>query len=111
MTLVGKVQQALTADLLKPEHRNGAHPLAGHCYVASEALYHLLGGSASGWKPMNLQHEGTSHWFLKRPGEILDPTADQFKTPVPYGEARGRGFLTKNPSKRARVVMQRVKKR
>lgn len=83
--------------------------MAGHCYVASEALYHLLGGKAAGLVPQVIQHEGGTHWFLRGPGgQILDPTADQFKTPVPYAEARGAGFLTRNPSKRARVVIGRV---
>lgn len=38
--LIKKIQKALTADLLKKEWRNKNHPLAGHCYVASEAYYH-----------------------------------------------------------------------
>jgi hypothetical protein len=33
--------------------------------VASESLYHLKGGPKSGLHPMNVQHEGTQHWFLK----------------------------------------------
>lgn len=34
----------------------------GNCYVTSEALYHLPGGKASGWKPMTVRHEGAVHW-------------------------------------------------
>lgn len=74
----------------------------GNCYVTSEALYHLLGGKESGWKPMNMKHEGESHWFLKhKSGLILDATASQFKKKPDYQKARGRGFLTKQPSLRA----------
>lgn len=84
----------------------------GNCYVTCEALYHLLGGKKAGLTPMTVRHEGAVHWFLmigdyKRGwGEVLDPTAKQFKTPVPYEKARGRGFLTKRPSKRARRLMK-----
>lgn len=80
--------------------------LRGNCYVTSEALYHLLGGKASGWKPMNMRHEGESHWFLKHEnGTILDATANQFVDPPPYERAVGRGFLTRAPSDRARKLM------
>lgn len=101
----------------------------GNCYVTCEALYHLLGGKAAGWKPMTLRHEGDTHWYLiklewdpelgpwldRDKGLIkggwvervrLDPTVSQFKTPPDYSKGRGRGFLTKKPSKRARAMMQ-----
>jgi len=83
----------------------------GNCYATCEALWHLLGGSGSQWQPMNVRHEGDSHWFLRHRGWtdiVLDPTRSQFKTPVPYRQARGRGFLTKSPSKRACELMARM---
>lgn len=97
----------------------------GNCYVTCEALYHLLGGRASGWTPRTVRHEGDVHWYLVRrlvrgvggrneapvlmPIEIvLDPTASQFKTEPPYHLGRGRGFLTKRPSKRARELMKKL---
>lgn len=36
----------------------------------------------------------------------LDPTSSQFKTRPPYEEGRAAGFLTKEPSKRARELMK-----
>lgn len=81
--------------------------LRGNCYVASEAAYHLLGGKAAGWKPMTVRHEGVTHWYLRHAlGFRLDLTASQFKTPPDYSRARGRGFLTKRPSKRAVQLMK-----
>lgn len=69
-------------------------------------MYHLLGGKAAGWTPMQMQHEGESHWFLRHvSGTILDLTAAQFETPPVYALARGRGFLTKEPSAAAQVLM------
>lgn len=108
------VRSSLTSDLLKPVYRRrvedeGANPYTGHCYVAVEALYHLLGGSAKGYKPMFVRHENEPHWFLQGPGGVLDPTAEQFSTPVPYDQGRGKGFLTLEPSARARTVMERAK--
>jgi hypothetical protein len=78
----------------------------GNCYVTSEALYHLLGGRAAGWKPMTMRWEGDSHWFLKHDsGVILDATASQFSATPDYTLARGCGFLTAAPSKRASEMM------
>lgn len=76
-----------------------------HCYVASEALYHLLCGSA---KPMHMKVHDLNHWFLLVDGVVIDITADQFDSPVDYECARGKGFLTKEPSKRCQELMRRV---
>lgn len=59
---------------------------------------------------MFVRHEGKPHWFLKdKDGTIIDLTAAQFKSTVPYHKAIGKGFLTNKPSKRAQIVIQRVK--
>lgn len=77
--------------------------------MTAEALYHLLGGKEGGWKPMTVKHEGDIHWFLMhRTGVVIDPTRSQFRREPPYHKARGRGFLTKQPSKRAKDMMQRM---
>lgn len=108
--MVEAVKSHLTDDLRKPQYRGHENCLAGHCYVASEALYHMLGGSEKGWTPHTIQHEGGPHWYLKHKhsGAILDPTANQFKTKVPYEKGRGCGFLTKQPSKRTQTVLNRI---
>jgi hypothetical protein len=81
----------------------------GNCYVACEALYHLLGGKIAGWKPMYIKHENDTHWFLKHiSGLILDPTSSQFAIIPNYSKARGCGFLTKQPSKRAVKLMKDI---
>ena len=104
------VVRALSDDLRKPKYRGDPNPLKGHCYVSTEALAHLLGWPESGVTPMNVRHEGDQHWFLRLPdGGFVDLTASQFHTPVPYGLARGRGFLTRCPSARAAEVIRRVK--
>ena len=78
----------------------------GNCYVTCEALYHLLGGKASGYKPMRMKHEGDSHWFLMHDGLVIDPTVSQFKKKPNYSKAVGCGFLTKRPSERAKKLMK-----
>ena len=56
---------------------------------------------------MTLRHEGDVHWYLRHAsGLVVDPTAQQFRTKPPYGRGRGRGFLTRGPSKRARALMR-----
>ena len=44
----------------------------------------------------------------KETGENIDLTSSQFKSPVPYEKAIGKGFLTKQPSKRAQELIHRV---
>lgn len=120
------VKQALTPDLLKPKYRamwSLDNPHFGHCYHAAEALWHLLGGKASGYKPVRARDDdGITHWWLERknqpvkPGArkcsgMLDPTVSQYssvhKNP-PYERGRGGGFLTKLPSRRAAEIIRRV---
>lgn len=97
--LVAAIRSNLTPDLLKKGQ-------TGHCYVASEAYYHLR----PGWTPYVIRHEGATHWFLRAGGEVLDITADQFRTPVPYAHARRCPFLTKKPSKRTMTLVDRLRK-
>ena len=110
MTLTEKIQQSLTDDLRRPPYQGDPNPVRGHCYVASEAAYHLMGGKASGYVPCHIRHEGGSHWFLRgSDGTVIDITSGQFATPVPYHSGTGKGFLTRQPSRRAQVVMDRVR--
>lgn len=79
----------------------------GNCYVCVEATFHLLGGKNSGWHPTVMTHEGGTHWFLKHDsGIILDPTRKQFRTSPDYSTGRGCGFLTVQPSRRAKKLME-----
>jgi hypothetical protein len=109
MTLAERIRLSLTDELRRPQYRGDPNPVRGHCYVASEAAYHLVGGKASGYVPCQIWHEGDSHWFLRGPDDIIDPTSDQFVTPVPYHSGIGKGFLTRQPSRRAQIVMSRVR--
>jgi len=91
----------------------GAGALAGHCYVASQALFFSQGGYESGWTVWRVRHEGGVHWFLKDPrGAIVDPTASQFRTPVPYERATRSAWISSRPSPgpdaRTRAVLART---
>ena len=103
-----KIRAAFSDDLRKPQWKGSKNPSAGHCYVASEVAWHALGGATSGWRPKVTRHEGGTHWFLEKEGQILDLTADQFETKVDYQKAKGCGFLTKNPSARARAMAEKA---
>ena len=109
--VMASIRAVLSDDLLKPQFRRlpNRKPSAGHCYAASEALYHLLGGKSAGLTPVRLRHEGLPHWYLRTAAGVnLDPTADQFATPPPHAEGTGGGFLTRHPSKRAAEIIRRV---
>jgi hypothetical protein len=112
--LISKIQSALTPELLKPPFKyDASNPTYGFCYVASECLYHLY-GRERGYKPARGRDEsGTVHWWLlSNSGEVLDPTAEQYtsigKVP-PYASGRQGGFLTRAPSKRARILIDRIR--
>jgi hypothetical protein len=114
-TTMVRIQRALAPDLLSKGYRDrpAAHPTAGHCYVASEALYHALGGKAAGLTPqVGRDCLGGTHWWLRdSTGTVLDATAEQYTAQglvPPYATGRGAGFLTKDPSRRARELMQRA---
>ena len=114
--LMAKIQKCLTPDLLKKEYRddNSDNPMFGHCYVASEALYHTLNDKYGYSASCGKDDEGIVHWWVVNnlTGEIYDTTRDQYfskgKIP-PYDRGRKTGFLTKEPSKRAQVVLARMK--
>lgn len=80
-------------------------PSTGFCTLASNAVYHLLGGKSVGLTPMQASYKDprikgrASHWWLKdADGNIIDPTWDQYteldKEP-PYEKGVGRGFNTR----------------
>ncbi len=100
--LVKVLRECLSDDLLKKEYRGKPFP-SGHCYVATEALLHLLGGET-----YQGVVDGVSHWWLKLDGKWLDPTADQFPHPVDYAAGKRRSPLTKAPSKRTVELIRRI---
>ena len=98
-------------ELVHKKYRRSPFP-AGLCYVGTEALWYLLGGSESGYTPHYIRLDGETHWFLKnKSGEVLDVTRDQFPNRqwLPYHEGKGCGFLTKRPSKRTKVIIDDVR--
>ncbi len=102
------IQQNLTPDLLrgKPEKD---HPYAGHCYVASEALYHLFGKNV-GYHPHRAkdQHGVNHYWLQHKDGHILDVTEDQYLhcgEKPPHKDGRRCAFLTKEPCARTRALL------
>jgi hypothetical protein len=109
LPLIGAIQGALTPDLLTPAWRARAdHPHAGHCYVASEALWYALGASAGPYRPHVARQGEITHWWLNGPQGPLDPTADQFPDGFDYALGHGCGFLTKGISARAAVLLSRA---
>ena len=106
------IVSCLSDDLLKKEYLiiPNKNIFTGHCYVASECYYHL---SEEDLHVYQIHHEGSSHWFLKntKTSKVIDITAKQFKTKVPYEKAKRRFFLTNEPSKRAKILIKRVARR
>jgi hypothetical protein len=109
-SIADAVRVSLQPTDRKPAYMQNPMP-SGCCYAASEALFHLAGGKDAGLSPERIEHEGVSHWYLRTvEDEVLDLTAAQFKTPVPYGSGRRAGFLSQKPSKLAQGVIERVRR-
>ncbi|HTR67858.1 MAG TPA: hypothetical protein VMH85_18900 [Terriglobales bacterium] len=114
-SIISSIQAVLTPELI-PKNFGGRpdNPMFGHCYGAAEALYHLLGGNEHGYKAQRaVDDDGISHWWVLSPTqEILDPTAAQYtsfgKRP-PYDKGRGASFRIL--SKRADIIISRVKQK
>ena len=107
--LIKRIQENLSPNLLNDKYRRSitkdSHPYFGHCYVATEALYHLQ-GKKLGYKPQVLRiDENTTHWYLRKGDEIVDITKEQFIGQIDYSKGRGCGFLTKHPSKRTQWLI------
>ena len=109
--IIKLIQESLSDDLLKKEYRKSQKNfLWGHCYIATEALYYLLGEDNVNYTPSTIKVDGITHWFLKNKntGEIIDPTKDQFDYPLNYDKSVNRFFLTTTPSKRTLILLNRI---
>lgn len=114
--LVKTIKDCLTPDLLENKfwrERQKKRRMAGFCYIASEAYYHLR-GKYDQYKPHHIKvTEGKhdfGHWFLKSDdGKIIDITAEQFNRIPDYAKSKCRAWLTKHPSRRAKVIINRVR--
>jgi hypothetical protein len=111
--LIKAIQAVLTTDLLKKEYRiANAPPFYGHCYIASEALWHLTGKQLDVYNAKD--ENGVVHWWLQDGIRIVDPTLAQYagRSP-PYAKGRRAAFLSNGkmhgrPSKRAQAVINRL---
>lgn len=95
------IKRSLSDNLRKKKYQGNSNKLAGHCYVASEAFYHLT-KQTNLYTPSYVKFCGGTHWFLsKKDGKIIDITVKQFNGKIPpYSLKKNCGFLTSNPSKR-----------
>jgi hypothetical protein len=111
--IIKLISDNLSDDLLKPKYLIGErNKFTGHCYVATETLYHLLSEEDKKiYKPSILKINGDTHWFLKNvlDNTVIDITKDQFNFTLNYNESKGCGFLTKKPSKRSIILLNKIK--
>jgi hypothetical protein len=113
--------RAVARDVHDPESpwaRDCESDLGGACYALSEAYYHAVTDDRRDrLTPQQVSVEmsvdnvsyATSHWFLEHDdGTIIDLTAEQFRihdVRIPHHQARGRGFLTSDPSSAAQAIL------
>lgn len=122
IALTRKVQACLTPDLLRPGYAGGRGPYAGHCAVASEAIWAAQARDLGYKHRRGLTDEGTPHiWLVSPEGCVLDPTASQFSARhLKRIYARGKGVGPQGarydaqgrlvPSARAREVLRRAQR-
>lgn len=110
------LHSCLSKDLLKKQYKDGyenLHFTTGHCYIASEAIFHNFGGKKKWAAYTGRDHNNGTHWWLKNKetGEIIDPTKEQYTSlniPPPYDKGRPCAFLTKEPSQRAKKLISLI---
>ena len=114
--LMRRLQGALSLDLLHPSYPpdqiSYEEATRGHCYIATEALYHFFGRRA-GFVPYVHNHGRGTHWWLvkEETGEILDPTEPQLLGDRSIYDKGHRGsFLTRKPSRRATELIRRLRR-
>jgi hypothetical protein len=123
MEIINAIKRNLNRELLRGQWENSVDDnLTGHCYIATEALYWLLGAKQSKYRPYVLSHrncpelldKGETHWFLMNPDDktdILDPTVEQFGgEKIPYEKAVANGMMNypAGGSRRARIIINGV---
>lgn len=105
-----------------------SHPLAGHCYVATEAFYLLTGGDEK-WQiervfvEVEVEEPGPlegvsefTHWFLrdKQTGSVVDLTSEQFteyqhcEVKIPYENGTVTHLKKPSPSKRTQKLLDKI---
>lgn len=110
------IHESLSKDLLKKQYQadyDNLHFTTGHCYIASEAIYHTFGGKEKWSAYAGRDDNNGTHWWLKNKdtGEIVDPTKEQYTSlglEPPYNKGRPCAFLTREPSQRAQKLIARV---
>lgn len=111
--LIKNIINNLDDSLLKPKYRKmiNRNKFTGHCYVATETLYHLLSDDdKENFRPAILKINNDTHWFLKNKlnGTIIDITKEQFNFKIEYNNSRNAAFLTKFPSKRSVKLINKI---
>ena len=93
--IIGLIKRSLSDNLRKKKYQGNSNKLVGHCYIASEAFYHLT-KQTNLYTPSYVKFCGETHWFLsKKDGKIIDITVKQFNGKIPpYSLKKNCGFLT-----------------
>jgi hypothetical protein len=109
--VISKIQNCLSRDLLNPEYQKivskTAHPVTGHCYVATEAAFHLF-GKKYGYYTYVRRYGSITHWWLQNEkSQIIDVTIEQVGDNYPYHEGHKQN-MQYTPSKRARKLIKRI---
>jgi hypothetical protein len=81
-------------------------PTTGYCYVVAEVGYHHFAPKGSCPCVMKTGANET-HWFVRTPmGEVIDLTSDQFNEPLDYSKGKPQNFMTKEISKRGKILAE-----
>jgi hypothetical protein len=101
--------RGLLTPYWRAQNESSSTPSTGFCYIATEALFHMIGGLKSGFKPVYLKDGDETHWWLiNDAGVILDATFDQYDETPPYHLGKKAGFMNgyTKPSKRAAALIK-----
>jgi hypothetical protein len=90
----------------RQRHKEDPIKATGYGYLATQAYYELMEGEASG---LTMKKYGRAaidghYWIEKKDGEVVDLTAEQYKTGFPHYKDRDVVRIVKNPRPNPRAV-------
>jgi hypothetical protein len=111
--LIELIVDSLSDNLLESKYKTikNKNIFTGHCYIATEVLYYLINDDEKiNYIPARIKINNDNHWVLvnKITNEIYDVTKNQFSFPIDYSKIRKCWFLTKTPSKRTLILLNRI---
>lgn len=113
MSVFNQVRSLLVPELIPNKFKDNTidSPMYGHCYHATLAMYHLLGGKEAGYKiKCGIDNDETKHYWLEIDNRIIDPTFEQYADLNREPPYKNYSRCDYRPSKASKSLIEKLKK-